>query len=129
MRGSVAKSMGASSKDMTVTSQSSTPNNMKTILNAVSGSAAPGEVLALMGPSGSGKTSLLNSLSGRTTYQSGDLTINGTTLTPQAKKRLLTKIAYVKQADIFFSHLSVRDQLTYTAMLRLPQELSRTRYS
>jgi ABC-type multidrug transport system ATPase subunit len=122
MRGSVAKSMGASSKDLTVTGQSSTPNNMKTILNAVSGSAAPGEVLALMGPSGSGKTSLLNALSGRTTYQSGDLTINGTTLTPQAKKRLLTKIAYVKQADIFFSHLSVRDQLTYTAMLRLPQE-------
>lgn len=29
--------------------------NMKTILHQVSGSAAPGEVLALMGPSGSGK--------------------------------------------------------------------------
>lgn len=125
MRGSVASSMGgASSKSLGKNSQrqreSSTPST-KTILNEVSGSAAPGQVLALMGPSGSGKTSLLNSLSGRTTYQSGILSINGTPLTAQAKKRLLTKIAYVKQADIFFSHLSVRDQLTYTAMLRLPQ--------
>jgi len=36
-------------------------------------------------------------------------------------KRLMAKIAYVKQADIFFEHLTVRDQLGYTAMLRLPQ--------
>lgn len=78
--------------------------------------------MALMGPSGSGKTSLLNSLSGRTAYQSGILSINGIEPSPQAKKRLLTKIAYVKQADIFFSHLSVRDQLTYTALLRLPED-------
>jgi len=34
---------------------------------------------------------------------------------------LMAKIAYVKQADIFFEHLTVRDQLGYTAMLRLPQ--------
>lgn len=33
--------------------------NMKTILNEVSGTAAPGEILALMGPSGSGKVRLL----------------------------------------------------------------------
>ena len=35
-------------------------------------------------------------------------------------KRLMSKTAYVKQADIFFEHLSVQDQLTYTALLRLP---------
>ncbi|CAJ1946109.1 unnamed protein product [Cylindrotheca closterium] len=121
MRGSVAG--GASSANKDSLKESTLTSSTKIILDAVSGSAAPGQVLALMGPSGSGKTSLLNSLSGRTVYESGDLSINGTTLTPQAKKRLLTKIAYVKQADIFFSHLSVRDQLTYTAMLRLPQDL------
>lgn len=37
-------------------------------------------------------------------------------------KRLMAKIAYVKQADIFFTHLTVRDQLGYTAFLRLPQD-------
>ena len=40
-------------------------------------------------------------------------------------KRLMAKIAYVKQADIFFEHLTVRDQLGYTAMLRLPQVLTK----
>ena len=40
-------------------------------------------------------------------------------------KRLMAKIAYVKQADIFFTHLTVRDQLGYTAFLRLPQAWSR----
>ena len=35
-------------------------------------------------------------------------------------KRLMSKTAYVKQADIFFEHLTVQDQLTYTALLRLP---------
>lgn len=40
-------------------------------------------------------------------------------------KRLMAKIAYVKQADVFFQHLTVRDQLGYTAMLRLPQVLTK----
>merc|ERR1712232_101552 len=97
----------------------------KDILKQISGCAEPGEVLACMGPSGSGKTSLLNCLSGRSSYNSGYISINGETVTSQSMKRLMSKIAYVKQADIFFQHLSVRDQLMYTALLRLPSSLSR----
>lgn len=96
-------------------------NSKKTILSKVSGYAAPGEVMAMMGPSGSGKTSLLNCLSGRAPYDSGCLSINGKPLDLPSMKRLMSKIAYVKQNDVFFQYLTVRDQLGYTASLRLPQ--------
>jgi len=98
---------------------------LKTILSEVSGFAEPGQVLAMMGPSGSGKTSLLNCLSGRSSYDGGVISVNGKPLTSTTMKRFMSKIAYVRQADIFFTHLTVRDQLSYTAFLRLPQAWSK----
>jgi len=97
------------------------PKPTKNILNEVSGYAAPGEILAMMGPSGSGKTSLLDCLSGRNPYNAGVISVDGRALDKADMKRFMAKIAYVKQADIFFEHLTVRDQLGYTAMMRLPQ--------
>jgi len=93
----------------------------KSILSQVSGCAAPGEVLAMMGPSGSGKTSLLNALSGRIALDRGEISVNGKPISGASMKRFKAQVAYVTQADVFFTHLTVRDQLTYTAFLRLPQ--------
>lgn len=73
------------------------------------------------------KTSLLNILSGRSVFESGVISINGDAVTAQSMKRLMSKIAYVKQQDVFFGHLTVRDQLTYTALLRLPSGISKAR--
>lgn len=68
------------------------------------------------GPSGSGKTTLLDVLAGRGSYQEGLITINKGELCKEMKR----SIGYVMQSDLFFEHLSVRDTLTYTALLRLP---------
>lgn len=91
------------------------------ILNGLSGHAAPGKILGCMGPSGSGKTSLLNILSGRSAHQQGILSVDHRPIRNN-DKRWMAQVAYVKQQDIFFDHLTVRDQLLYTALLRSKTE-------
>ncbi|KAH0928741.1 hypothetical protein HID58_014468 [Brassica napus] len=100
-----------------------TSSSEKSILNGISGSAYPGEILALMGPSGSGKTTLLNVLGGRFNQQntSGSVSYND----KPYSKHLKTRIGFVTQDDVLFPHLTVKETLTYTALLRLPKTLTK----
>ncbi|KAL5545656.1 hypothetical protein UlMin_005343 [Ulmus minor] len=95
----------------------------KDILNGITGSVNPGEVLALMGPSGSGKTTLLNLLGGRIVRPTvgGTVTYNDQPYT----KFLKSKIGFVTQDDILFPHLTVKETLIYAARLRLPKKLTK----
>ncbi|THU68468.1 hypothetical protein C4D60_Mb08t04210 [Musa balbisiana] len=100
-----------------------TTTTEKDILNGITGSASPGELLALMGPSGSGKTTLLSLLGGRIRGNSveGTITYNDEPYTKSLKRR----IGFVTQDDVLFAHLTVRETLTYAALLRLPNKMSR----
>ncbi|KAH0654385.1 hypothetical protein KY289_032063 [Solanum tuberosum] len=74
---------------------------------------------AIMGPSGSGKTTLLNVLAGQTKASpklnlSGLLDINGVPFTNK-----IYKFAYVRQDDLLFSQLTIRETLHLAAELQL----------
>lgn len=93
------------------------------ILNSVNGGVLPGQVLAIMGGSGAGKTSLLDILAGKrkkgTVY--GDILINGAQLLPREYRAMC---GFVDQEDTLLDTLTVRETLTYSAMLRLPRTMS-----
>ncbi|GAA0153543.1 ATP-binding cassette [Lithospermum erythrorhizon] len=76
----------------------------KDILNGITGSVDPGEVLALMGPSVSGKTTLLSLLGGRVREPTpgGTVTYNDQPYT----KYLKSRIGLVTQDDVLFTHLT-----------------------
>ncbi|MED6159606.1 ABC transporter G member 26 [Stylosanthes scabra] len=94
----------------------------KKILKGITGSIGPGEILALMGPSGSGKTTLLRVIGGRLLDNvKGKITYNDVRYTPAVKRR----IGFVTQEDILFPQLTVEETLVFSALLRLPTNMSK----
>ncbi|GKU96035.1 hypothetical protein SLEP1_g9315 [Rubroshorea leprosula] len=94
----------------------------KTILNGLSGMVYPGEILAMLGPSGSGKTTLLTALGGRLGGKlSGKITYNRQPFSGAIKRRT----GFVAQNDVLYPHLTVTETLMFTALLRLPNSLTR----
>ncbi|KAM0046521.1 putative ABC transporter, AAA+ ATPase domain, ABC-2 type transporter [Helianthus debilis subsp. tardiflorus] len=94
----------------------------KVILNGVTGMVCPGEMLAMLGPSGSGKTTLLTALGGRLTGKlAGKITYNNQPFCGSTKRRT----GFVTQEDVLYPHLTVTETLLFTAMLRLPNCLTR----
>lgn len=93
------------------------------ILNGISGSVKPGEIMALMGGSGAGKTTLLDILAmkDKAGKASGSIKINGSEIT----KQNLSKIAgFVDQENFLLPTLTVYETVLNSALLRLPRKLS-----
>ncbi|MGC6510252.1 MAG: FHA domain-containing protein [Myxococcota bacterium] len=96
-----------------------TLHNGLTILNEISLSVYPGEIVALMGPSGAGKTSLLEVLTGKITPTSGSVCFNNEDLHSHFD-RLSSAMGYVPQQDLVHSDLTVFEELMFAAKMRLP---------
>ncbi|XP_026447734.1 ABC transporter G family member 9-like isoform X2 [Papaver somniferum] len=99
-------------------------NNETVILKGITGTVQPGEMLAILGPSGCGKTSLLTALGGRLLggQLCGTITYNGK---PYLSNAMYRNTGYVAQDDRFYAHLTVTETLMFTALLRLPNKITK----
>jgi len=80
-------------------------------------SAQPGETVALIGPSGCGKSTFLNLLAGVLRPDAGNVTLDGTPLSPlaeKARRRLRARaVGFVFQDFGLLDHLSARDNILH----------------
>ncbi len=93
----------------------------KRILDNVSLSIFPGELVAIVGGSGTGKTSLLHALNGFSPATGGELRYNGVSLYEELDQ-LRPLLGYVPQDDIVHGELTVERTLYYAARLRLSED-------
>ncbi len=93
------------------------------LLDDVSLTLYPSELVGLMGPSGGGKTTLMNVLNGYTRPSAGRVLFNGLDLA-DSYGQFRQHIGYVPQDDIMHRELTVRQALYYNARLRLPREMT-----
>ncbi|KAI6694355.1 hypothetical protein NL676_022065 [Syzygium grande] len=108
-------------QDLTVTVTLGNGGETQRVLEGLTGYAEPGTLTALMGPSGSGKSTLLDALSSRlatNAFLSGTILLNG-----RKTKLSFGTAAYVTQDDDLIGTLTVRETISYSARLRLPDHM------
>lgn len=95
----------------------------KTVLSGVSGTVKSGQIMAIMGPSGAGKSTLLDILARRQKrgIVEGVTLVNGRPVPSTEFKRV---VGFVDQEDMLMPTLTVYETVLYSALLRLPREMS-----
>lgn len=87
------------------------------LLDPVSLTIFPSELVALMGPAGAGKTTFLKALNGYTPPAQGSVLFNGADLY-RHYDLFRQQLSYVPQDDIVHPQLTVREALFFSARLR-----------
>jgi len=90
-----------------------------TLLDDVTFSIAPGELVAIVGPSGAGKTTLLETIAGVAPASAGSVRFDGVDVHANLRK-FRGVIGFVPQDDTIHADLPLRHTLRYAARLRLP---------
>ncbi|PCH42135.1 hypothetical protein WOLCODRAFT_25157 [Wolfiporia cocos MD-104 SS10] len=95
----------------------------RTILEDISGSVKPGQLMAIMGASGAGKSTFLDILARKRKrgVVGGRTLVNGREVADAEFKKV---IGFVDQEDTLMSTLTVYETVLYSALLRLPREMS-----
>lgn len=88
------------------------------LLQTMSLSVEPGELVAIAGGSGAGKTTLLEVLAGLQPPSAGEVRHDG--VVPSIRASAGAAVGYVPQDDIIHLEMPLRRTLRYAALLRLP---------
>lgn len=93
------------------------------ILDNITGHLKPGQATAIMGASGAGKSTFLDILARKQKRGtvSGHMSVNGRIIKDEEFKRVM---GFVDQEDTLMSTLTVYETVLYSALLRLPREMS-----
>lgn len=95
----------------------------KRLLEDVSLTIYPSELVGLMGPAGAGKTTLMMALNGYSPPTAGAVFFNGEDIY-RHYTQFCGHVGYVPQDDIMHRDLTVGQALYYTSRLRLPRDYS-----
>ncbi|GJN87353.1 hypothetical protein Rhopal_000302-T1 [Rhodotorula paludigena] len=95
----------------------------KRLLEGISGSVQPGEIMAVLGASGAGKSTFLDLLARKDKRGtvSGEILVNGRPVSATEYRRV---VGFVDQEDTLMGTLTVYETVLYSALLRLPRDLS-----
>ena len=94
--------------------------NNPPVLQDVSFTCRPGQVVALLGSTGSGKTTLVNLLPRFYEYTTGSIKLDGVELRDYPKEYLRSQVGIVEQEPFLFSR-SIRENITYGVGRDIPQ--------
>jgi len=97
--------------------------NGRSIIEGVTGCVRPGQVLAIMGASGAGKSTFLDILARKRKRGviGGSTLVNGREVSDTDFRKV---IGFVDQEDTLMSTLTVYETILYSALLRLPRDMS-----
>jgi ABC-type multidrug transport system fused ATPase/permease subunit len=95
----------------------------RVILDNITGHLKPGQATAIMGASGAGKSTFLDILARKQKRGtvSGTMKVNGRFVKSEEFRRIM---GFVDQEDTLMSTLTVYETVLYSALLRLPREMS-----
>jgi ATP-binding cassette subfamily B protein len=94
--------------------------NNPPVLQDISFTCQPGQVVALLGSTGCGKTSLVNLLPRFYEYTSGSIKLDGVELRDYPKEYLRNQVGIVEQEPFLFSR-SIRENIIYGVRRDIPQ--------
>lgn len=80
----------------------------KPVLDGISLSAGPGELVVLLGANGAGKSTLLRLLAGQLQLSGGIVTLDGKSITQYTHRELAKQVAFMSQFETIDSDLTVR---------------------